>query len=402
MNAQVLLLALLALAYVGSRLFSSREGKGSLGVRLGAEYLVVGFVAGPTVLGVADRSTVAGFEPIVVAALGWIAMGIGLEWGRPGGRRAGPRGTALGIAFAIITAFAVGAATYTALGYLHLVGSEWQRRVLAGAAGTVLADTTRHAARWVVGRHGARGPLTELIADLSDTDDAVPLIAFGAVMAFGASGDVGRSPWLLLGATLVLGVVLGGLLAALVRSEPPVAQTWGYLLGASLLASGTAARLDLSAPTVGFAVGLTLRVASRFAPRVARLVLPTEQVVLLPVFVLAGAMVDIQLGRDWLVLLAVALGARLAVKAALGALLPAGDGASVGLGLAPSGALAVVLALTFQIRNATPAGSWVLALAVASMLVGELVGAGTLKASLERAGEIVTPAEPDADAERAP
>ena len=72
MNALLLLMGLLVLSYIGSFLVGGRALRG-VGLPSGAEYVALGFLLGPHVLGIVERSMLVSFEPIVQVALGWLA-----------------------------------------------------------------------------------------------------------------------------------------------------------------------------------------------------------------------------------------------------------------------------------------------------------------------------------------
>ena len=86
MSGIAVLLGLLIVAYVGSMLVGGRTIRG-FGLPSGAEYLVLGVVVGPNVLGLLPRSTVRSFEPIFVCAAAWLALIVGLGYFVVGHRR---------------------------------------------------------------------------------------------------------------------------------------------------------------------------------------------------------------------------------------------------------------------------------------------------------------------------
>ena len=66
-------------------LVSGRTIRG-FGLPSGAEYLVLGVVVGPHALGVLTRSTISGFEPIFVLGASWLALVAGIGYGVVGAR----------------------------------------------------------------------------------------------------------------------------------------------------------------------------------------------------------------------------------------------------------------------------------------------------------------------------
>lgn len=386
------LLGLLVVAYVGSILVGGRTIRG-FGLPSGAEYLVLGIVAGPAVLGLLPRSTIRSFEPIFVCAAAWLALVIGLGYLLVGTRRVRFGRALAGIVTAALVGAAVAGALWLALGHYGVLAG-WERLKLALGAGCVGSETTRHTVRWVAERHGARGRLSDWLADMARASAIVPLLGLGALFALSPDAPLATfSVGLRFGTGLALGVVMGLVAAILLGREFRRDESWGILLGTSLLAAGVATRLGLAAVATLFVMGLTLAVVSPHRVEIKYMVQPTEKPVLLPVVMVAGACVDLAvLPKIW-TLVAVALGARLAAELLRGALLstflaPARPaGAAIGLGMTSTGAISLALAFTLTVREPGPASGAVLVIASAGVLLGELIGPAMLRRSLERAGE---------------
>ena len=403
MNAIAFLLGLLVLAYVGSILVGGRAIRG-FGLASGAEYLVLGFVLGPQVLSVVPRSLIESFQPVVLVGVSWLGLVLGVSYLRVAERAVPIPRVALGIALSAVVGACVsvvvyfGASNFSPLPKLEIVA-------FAAAAGLVCSETTRHSVRWIVERYGARGPLADLAADTARTS-----------AAFGALGLAVINAWLPGAAlpgfsvleraliSIALGVVLGFTAALLLGREFRRDESWGILLGTSLLGTGAAARLNLSPISATFAMGLTLAIVSRHRLEIKAMVTPTEKPVLLPVVLLAGAYVNVQLAPVLLVLVAAALVAKIVARVVSGmalsvALSPVrGVGFEVGGSMLSSGALGLALALAFVVRHPGAVGDAVLLLAALGVLIGEWLGPGALRRALTRAGEI-KPEEPPAAAD---
>jgi hypothetical protein len=271
----------------------------------------------------------------------------------------------------------------------------------------VACETTRHAVRWVAERHGARGPVSDLVADIADADDIVPLVALAAMVPFGAAPTLAVAiPWWGWGLlTAVIGALLGAMVAMLVRSDQDGA--WIWLLGAALLAVGSAWRLGLSVLSALFFMGGALAALSRHRTRLRDIVNATEHAVMLPMLLLAGATVDFRASPQIVPLVIVAVVARLVAKVIIGtsaaaiARVPSGARTLLGLGLLPSGALTVSVGLFFALRFGGVVGETVLSIAVAVTLSSELIGPVALRRALTNAGEITPVAAPRVLAEGA-
>jgi hypothetical protein len=392
-----LLTGLLLLSYLGSLM--SRRDDASLGLPSGIGYVLLGLALGPQALGMVAAQDLTGFEPIVQVAIGWLAFGVGLDFGFAHGRRVPFSRIVLGSFSAAWTGGAIAAALFFLLPRLGVTSSPTERLLLAGGIGAACAETTRHSVEWVVARHQAHGPLSDFLADMALSDDLLPLLAVAVLFALDPSRAVHVTvplpAWPLL--TVALAGVMGGLLALLVRADVTIEETWAALFGVSLLGIGGAARLGLSTHTTCFLMGITISVLSKRGAELRSMVAPTERPVLLPALVLAGARLDVKAAGVLVGIAAVAVAVRLATKLLLGwgcaAFSPAAraGGPLLGLSLAGSGALSMCVGLAFALRFPGPIGDSVLAVAVASALVGEFVGRAGLRRALQAAGEIEAP-----------
>ena len=400
MNALLLLMGLLVLSYIGSFLVGGRAIRG-FGLPSGSEYLLLGFVIGPNVLGVVERSMLDAFEPIADAALGWLAFVLGLDYAFLGHRRVRLSSLVVACSIALVTGAAVGTAEYVVLArFTALDGTTLL--LLAGGIGAACSETTRDAVRWVVERHRARGPLADLLGEIADSDDLVPLVATALLFALApvehAQVSLPGLAWA--GLTILLGILLGLLTAVLLGRESRLHESWGVLLGTALFAIGLAVRLKLSFMALMFFMGIALAGASRHRDEVATMIAPTERPVLLPALVLAGARISPRATPDLLWIVGTALAVRCLVKLALGFLVWGGyrvarpAGASLGLGLLSTGALAMAVGLSFALRFPGVVGDTILITVAAVTIFGEFVGPSRLRVSLARAGEIAEGGSP--------
>jgi Kef-type K+ transport system membrane component KefB len=170
-----------------------------------------------------------------------------------------------------------------------------------------------------------------------------------------------------------------------------VAESWGTILGTSLLATGLAARLELATITTMFACGATIAWFSRHRRDIRAMIVPTERSVLLPVLVLAGARIEPpSIGRVALII-PVAVVLRFLAKILIGMLIrrhaaARGAGPLLGLALSASGGMSVAIGLAMAIHFPGAVGDTVLATAVAVTVAGEVSGPA-LRTVLMRAGE---------------
>jgi Kef-type K+ transport system membrane component KefB len=206
-----------------------------------------------------------------------------------------------------------------------------------------------------------------------------------------------------------VGVLLGLVALSLASRGIKRDEMWGILVGTSLLAIGVSARLGLSSVAAAFAMGLTLGVASRRRAELAAMLRPTERAVLLPLAVLAGALIDVRQAPAIAWLIPLALIARFAAELVRGAWLLIASrsarraGPLVGYNLLSTGDVSLACAISIALSFEQAAALSVLAVASAGVLMGELLAPLALERSLRRAGELGTGAgEPWSRASDAP
>jgi hypothetical protein len=386
-----LLLGLLLLAYLGSGLVGGRAIRG-FGLPSGAEYLVLGFALGPHVLDVVGRSLAQSFEPVALVGTGWLALVIGVGYVRVADRYMAPGRAVAGVVLGVVTCAAVAAIAYYATPYFADFQG-FERLALALGMGAVASVTTRHSVRWVVERHGARGPLSDFAADAARASALVPPLGLCLVFVLVPGGALVEvsAPWRAL-ATLLLGVALGFIAALLLGRDFRRDESWGVLLGTGLLVLGAADRLGLSLVAAMFAMGLTLA-ASRHRLEIKAMLTPTEKPVLLPVTLLAGANLNLELPTGVYGIVVAALLAKVLVRLLLGFVLSRGPargagGADFGLSMLAAGGFSMAAALAFAARIEGQLADAVLLFAALATLLGEWLGPSALRRALERSGEL--------------
>lgn len=398
MNTIVVLMALLLLSYLGSFLASGRGLRATAGLPSGSELLVLGIVAGPAVFGAVTRDSLEAFDPLLYVATGWLALSIGLGYGHVGDRRVPLSRMLAGIGASLLCGALVAGGVFVTIPLVADLDVS-SRLLLAGGIGAASAETTRNAIVWVAERYDAKGPLTELLSDLSQSDEIVPIagIALLYTLRPPAHATVHVPPLGWAGATIVVGVALGIATTALLARDLRTGESWGTLLGTSLMTIGLAARLDLAAITAMFSLGATIAIVSRHRRDIHHMVATTERAVLMPALVLAGARVTpASIGKLGL-LIPVALVLRFGAKFMVGVVLRSSQRAArgapplLGLGLVSSGGMTICVGLALALRFPGSIGDTVLATAVAFTLAGELAGPVALRRVLLQTGEIVEP-----------
>ena len=299
MSASELLLGLLVLAYFGGILVGDRTIRG-FGLPSGAEYLLLGIAVGPRALGIVHSTLIDAFTPVLLVGSSWLALVAGIGYLQVGQRRVHLGRATAGVLMTLFIGAGVALAVYGWVALLFRI-SEFERRLLAASAACVSCATTRHAVRWVVERHGAKGKTADALADYARASVLVPAVVLAAIFALApGTGASFLTVPARLAATVIVGVVLGLVATLLLGREFRRDESWGILLGTSLLAMGIAARLGLSALSTTFFLGLMVALVSPHRSDLKTMAAPTEKPVMLPVALLAGASVNPQ-GAPYLV-----------------------------------------------------------------------------------------------------
>ena len=351
METPLILMLMLAFGFAASS-FEQRlvaRGLRSLG---GAEYLALGFIAGPHVLGLLTADRLMGLEGVVVLAGGIIGFttGLGLPMRRPSFE------TLLDIRFGITTAFltaaVVGAASFVTLTRLFSGPGLVEGSLVLGFAAAV---SSRDALRAAKVSHRAEGPIARLLPNASVAGRVLAVVGFGLTIA--ASPDL-HSPILNLGplawplVELAAGVVCGLIFHVFVGDQRDRQMLMVASLGLLFLVAGIADVLRLAPLFVGMVAGATVAAASPVAPMLRDTALPLERPTIVVLFLYGGARFDasswnallLAIGFVALRIAALSLSARVATRAHPQV---AADLSGLGRGFAVQGALAAAMAIGF-------------------------------------------------------
>jgi hypothetical protein len=388
-----LLLVLLVVAYIGGH-WADAPGKRAFGSASGIEYVVLGLVLGPQVLGSLDDQLLLTFEPVSLLALGWIALGYGAEVGAVGdqGVRMGP------VLCGLLLTMLIAGLTALSVYWLAWWIPQGERALLSAGVGLVSAQSARDAVVWMGDRFGAEGPLQRWLLDFSRADDAPVMLSLPFLFAAFhppqslAGVQLGWPP--IACGSLLFGALLGLIAAWLISFSASRVERWTILLGGAFLVVGATGSLGLSSMGCSFAFGAVLSLRVKNTGQVREKLLSTEGPVLLPALVLAGAHLAPPRGQgDWLVL-ACASAARVAVTVlgggvfALAARRPRQVRNYFGVGLLSSGTLSVIVGFALLLRFDGEAGRSALTAAFLGTLLGELVGTPALRRALIESGEL--------------
>jgi hypothetical protein len=394
MNSLLLLMGLLLVAYLGSFLVGGERSVSGVGLPSSVEWVVLGAVLGPSALGVVSSSVVDGVQSVVTVALAWLMLTAGVRYATTSRGNISFGRVLVALLWSAATAAAVFAAVYFGVARVapELVKD---RLVLALALAAVSCETTRHVMRWVRERYDARGPVIDLLEDISCSEDFVPM---GILLALFSLAGKSKLAWLgvinVTGITVGLGAVLGGLCALLLGREFRLRESWGTILGMSLLAIGVSAMVGIAVVVVLFVMGVVLALGSKHADEVRAMLQPTERGAILPLLLVCGVRLEPRAIGHTLAIFGLVFVARVLAKVVLARVLVAVHpdagraGGSVGFGMVSAGALSMCIGLVCAITFPGQVGSTVLAVSAALCIAGELVGPPALRSALRRVDEL--------------
>jgi hypothetical protein len=338
------------------------------------QFLVMGVVLSETGLGALDHALVHNLDALVTLGLGILGLLLGLQVGRPAAP--GARMTRVATVETLSTLLLVSGPLFFALRAFGTL--DWRQRAVAAALFGCAASISgrRLFTRGEVREHPSWIPLNQ-VADLSTV---IGVLAAGTLLAL-------LSPWGMaapLESLLALAAigVAGGLSTWLLadETEPGPLRT-ALLIGMLLVSAGTATHLKLPPITATLLMGMTIArlpgpLAAELRDGVAFLESPMRALLL----VIAGASLSLPAGKTLIVVvLYLALrscgkiiGGHLGSKVA-----PTLLSQNMGLGLLPSSAVALGLALDFQATAPTEIARIVVGTVVLGSLFSETAGIWT-------------------------
>lgn len=389
MNPVLLLVALLVAAYLGGLVSSKR----TLNLSSGGEFLVIGALVGPTMLGFVDRETLDSFRPLLLMALGWMAAVHGLAHGALGARAVRPRSYFASVLATSLAAAVIGVSAFFISGFLGVFGGD-ERFLIALAAASVLSGTRE--------LHYPTADLpsaTRYRAEIGNSHNLVGLGLLAAIPSLLPPEAAFRLPawsWPLLG--VATGIVLGVTVASLIGASLHRAELWPILLGAVLMTVGLSLRFDLPLLPPAFVLGSTVVALSPEAAKVRALTQKTERPLVLPVTILAGSFITWQMPSAVWVFIVAMIVVRVLVQYALGRAFTAGAGTMTAgphvfaLSFLPVGASSLAIGLTILFWDEGVVGRSAFAMAAVALIVGDLFGTRAL-------GRVALVSEPEPEPE---
>lgn len=378
-------------------------------------YLIAGILIGPCCLGrlgieglgFVTYDAISELDLISNLALGFIAFAIGTEFMLPKLRKVGRQAVIIGLAEALTAVVMVTGV----LLLLHLVMPDKISVPLAILLGAIASATAPAATLLVVRQFKAKGAVTEILLPVVALDDAIALVCFAVAsgIAKGLLGgdidiySIAINPLIEIVASLILGGILGLILAALERSFNSNKNRMIFIVSGVMITTALAMlEIPVGPVTISFSsllVCMMLGTVFCNACPVAEEMMGRADKWTSPLyclfFVLSGAALRFDIFSDLGIIL---IGAVYILFRALGKYVGASVSSKamhcapqvtkyLGFTLFPQAGVALGMSLAAsQILGET--GSLVRTLTLFAVLIYELVGPSVTKAALTRSGDI--------------
>lgn len=355
-------------------------------------YLLAGIVIGPFVLKFVPKEAISGLSIISEAALGFIAYSIGSSLNFKDLKK-------IGSGIIVIALFEA----LTAVVIVTLVMFFIFRQPLpfSLAIGAIASATAPAATLMVLRQYKAEGPLVDTLIPVVAIDDAIAVIAFGICLAIAQVLTSGAEalnimsiarPFIEILGSIILGSLLGAVLAFVNKSSNSREQTMSLAIGVVLLAVGIADKLELSSILTCMALGSAVSNITEGKSRLLTVLDSFTNPIFIAFFTISG------LDLDFSILKAVGLiGLGYVVSRVIGKVLGAYLGCKIakskpivqkylGLTLVPQAGVAI--GLTLLVESALPEyGVKIRTIILAATVIYELVGPLCTKFAIFRAGE---------------
>lgn len=404
MSSGLLLLVLVGLAFVTTHVLSDWVARKFVVVS-GAEYLVIGLLLGPNVFGVLSEARLEQFAPVTLLTLGFVGLALGMRCHLP--TLVEVPGIVWRLAFAqSFLTLATVAALVTLVLVVYMDQTVAQALAPAIALGAIATVSLPQAVEVGARALGREGPTVQLLRTSTLVDGLVGVTAFGLLLAVDHQPllELSRPPtsteWAVIATGI--GVISGALFHLFLGSERSGDRTVVALAGATLLATGAAAHLDLSPLYSTTVMGAILVNTSRQRELLQQILARAQRPLVYVLLVLAGAAWSPGADVGIVIVILVFLlarwlgkvgGARLAARANEAI---AVHGPDWGRALLGQGSLALALGFVWMQRAGSALPDLVFSATIATMLLTDLSAARIVRSVLAP----LLPLEGTADAAR--
>ena len=398
-------LILISLALLGAR-FSFSTANIAAGPRLlfrtGTHFIVLGFVVGPSVLGLVTREVLEHLFPFFALGFGWVGFLFGMQLERETVRAFAGHLHRFAVGQALLTfAFMASVGLLALLPFGRLGGTEALLVLLVSATACTSAPA---GIAMVSSNFLVRRPVRDMLFFAASVDGIVGIIllqliyvGFHPTDALGPLGDLPVLVWTVL--AISTGVLCGIIFVWLARGRTAIEELVLFLMRITAFAAGAAIQLQLSPLFVAVIMGA---VVANLAPdhgRVLRVMAQWEKPAYVILLILAGALV--QVATPWVIPLGLVYatlrsGAKVAAANTMQRIetLPFPTLKFLGLGLVPQGGISLVMALSALLTfygleiGGVDVSQGLFSVVVLGVVLSELVGPTLTTETLRKAGEI--------------
>ncbi len=390
MSASLVLIIVVATAYLATHLLYEWLAKRLLIVS-GAEYLVLGILLGPQVSGVIPVEAADSFGPIIVLGTGWIGLTVGMQFFLPRLVRITGVTFRLAVIESLVTLGAVTLALWWALPALGLTSQFWAI-VPALALGAIAVASTPAGLDIALRDRNKREPVVNQLETSLGVNALVAIVTTGILFAWvhRAPSSALRPPtpteWAVI--TVGIGALGGSLFHLFLGEERQVDRLVVSLGGAVILASGTAAYLNVSPVLATLVIGIVLVNTSRARNELRSVLAAAERPFYYVLLLLAGLSWRPSTSATVVAVILLYLVVRTTSKVYAARATTVWNNATPQLGrdwgkaLIGQGRLTVALALDYARRPELPIGDVVFTAALASVLLTEFAAARLVRAAL--------------------
>jgi hypothetical protein len=303
MDTALILLCILAFAFAVTHLEERFFGERARTVT-SSEYLVLGVLCGPLVLGLLSQDRMAALEPLVSVINGLLGFVVGL----PLSLRSRHAHSRADLAFGISTALGAAVVMTTLAGLAVAIHARlapgtpdhlWTYAVTLGAGAVAFsAQITRRG----IAQARALGPVTRLLPVAADSGRVIAIAIFsvvvaarhaavadGATLAFGPAGLWASIPaWIAI--SIAAGLASGAIFHVFVGDQHDDERLFVATVGLVALTSGIAHALEFSPLGLGLLAGATVANISPASDRVTAAVRRLDGPAAVLLMLIAGAM----------------------------------------------------------------------------------------------------------------
>ncbi|MGM0576732.1 MAG: hypothetical protein ACQEXJ_13465 [Myxococcota bacterium] len=406
MDTTLILLCILAFAFAITHLEERALGE-RVRTFSNSEYLILGFVFGPVVLGVLSAERMDELSPLLSVINGFLGFAVGLPL-RVRGRDKGPKPRHLGFAIlvGVLAAAAVMLAAWGAL-LLYPGNGEIRGPLLLVAAATLGSGAVAFSAqiiRRAIVRTRADGPISHLLPHVATSGRVIAIVGFGIAIASQRAfveEDMVVAPGLdVIGLSVAVwnaiaiaaGVASGVIFHIFVGDDADRERLFVATIGLVMLTSGIAHALHFSPLGLGLLAGFTVANVSPCAPRVQGAATRLRRPASVTLLILAGALWTPIAPWMWL-LPAGFVGLRVLILWATANVALwrhpslSGQHRGVGLGLLGQGALTAGIAVNYAMIESTALSGPVVTALLVSAVANDLWAGAGVRSLLRNVGE---------------